>query len=155
MPKLLRIISKAPLPVRLRLSWQRVLIGRSFNKDIDLARREKDYKKIQSIESDLQFELDMLCEEEDSFLTKKICSKARRLLIPIPRVHNSDNSESELWYEGQYTGGWKLTTQGIDFLRKKIRQEKKARHEQWIPWVIALTGLIGSITGLVALLKSK
>lgn len=158
MPKLLRIIRKAPLPVRLRLSWQRVLIVRSFNKDIDLARREKDLKKIRSIESDLQFELMMLSEEEDSYLTKQICSKARRLLIPIPRKHNIDNSESELWYEGQYYGSWHLTDQGISFLRSEIRREKNARHEaraQLIPWVIALTGLIGSITGLVALLKSK
>jgi len=95
-------------------------------------------------------------EEEDAHLTRTMLSNVRDMRIPIPPRHDKHGAESDLWYQGHHTGGWYLTDQGIAFLRSEIRQEHKARHElraQWIPWLLALTGLVGSITGLVALLK--
>lgn len=43
-------------------------------------------------------------------------------------------------------------------IRDEIRHELKARHEvraQWVVWLSALTGVIGAITGLVAVLAQQ
>lgn len=158
MPSLLRLVTKLPIPTGLRLSWQRTLLDRAYAKDIAAARKLKDKEKIVSLEGDRRFEIDLHDEEEDAHITKKLLSKARRLRVPAPHRYNEDKTESEHWYEGPYTGGWYLTTSGVSTLRDEIRREAKAKHElraQWTVWLSALTGLIGAITGLVALLMHK
>lgn len=103
-------------------------------------------------------ELDLHDEEEDEYITQKLLDKARKFRVPVPHKLNRDNTESEYWYEGHYTGQWYLTNLGVSELRSEIRKEQKARHEmraQWIVWLSGLTGLVGAITGLIALLMSK
>ncbi len=158
MSRLLRFITKMPLPTDTKLGWQRLLLDRSYAQDISAARKAKDTAKVQSLESVRRFEIDMHDEEEDAYVTKQLLKKARSLRVPVPHRYNEDKSESEHWYEGHYTGGWYLTNRGIASLREEIRREQKARHEiraQWVVWVPALTGLVGTITGLVALLGHK
>lgn len=158
MPSLIRIVGRLPITRGAKLSWQRSLIDRAYARDIAEARKEKDAEKIRSLQEERRFEIDMHDEEEDSYLTRKFLRKARGLRVPIPHRFNEDRSESEFWYEGHYTGGWYLTTKGVAALREEIRKELKARHEtrsHWLIWVSALTGLIGALTGLVALLSQK
>ena len=158
MPFLLRLVSKLPIPTETRLAWQRTLLDRAYGKDISAARKLKDKDKVESLERDHRFEIDLHDEEEDSHLTKKLLAKARRLRVPVPHRYNDDKTESEHWYEGQYTGRWYLTTSGFSALREEIRREEKARHEaraHWVVWLSGLTGVIGAVTGLVALLAHK
>ena len=158
MSRLLRIISRLPLPPGTRLAWQRPLIDREYARDIAAARNEEDRKKVESLESDRRFEIAMHDEEEDAHVTKQLLKQARRLRVPVPHRYNEDKSESEHWYDGYHTGGWYLTNRGIASLREEVRRELKARHElrtQWVVWISALTGLIGTITGLVALLAHQ
>lgn len=158
MISLLRIVAKLPVPTEWRLSWQRTLLDRAYAKDISAARKLKDREKVESLECDHRFEIDLHDEEEDAYLTKKLLSKARKLRVPVPHRYNEDKTESEHWYEGRYTGRWYLTTRGFSALREEIRREVKARHEsraQWIVWLSALTGVIGAATGLIALLLHK
>ncbi len=126
--------------------------------DIAEARASRNNDKVESLQHDHRFEIGLHDEEEDEFITRKLLGKARRLRVPIPHRHNEDKTESEHWYEGQYTGGWYLTTRGVATLRDEIRRELKAKHEarsQWMFWLTGLTGVIGSLTGLVALLISR
>ena len=158
MPFLLRLVSKLPISAETRFAWQRTLLDRAYGKDISAARKLKDKDKVESLEHDRRFEIDLHDEEEDSHLTKKILSKARQLRVPIPHKYNVDNTESEHWYEGQYTGRWYLSTSGFSALREEIRHEEKARHEaraHLVVWISSLTGVIGAVTGLVALLTHK
>jgi hypothetical protein len=155
---LLRLVSQLPIPTQTRLAWQRTLLGRAYGKDISAARKLKDKDKVDSLERDHRFEIDLLDEEEDSHLTKNLLAKARRLRVPVPHRYNNDKTESEHWYESQYTGRWYLTTSGFSALRDEIRREEKARHEaraHWLVWLSGLTGVIGAVTGLVALLAHK
>lgn len=158
MPFLLRIVAKLPVPTATRRSWQRTLLDRAYAKDIAAARKLKNEEKVQSLEYEHRFELDMFDEEEDAYLTKALLTKARRLHVPVPHLYNEDKTISEHWHEGHYTGRWYLSTSGIAALRKEVRDELKARHEaraHWVVWFSALTGVIGAVTGLVALLAHK
>jgi aspartate/methionine/tyrosine aminotransferase len=133
MPSLIRVVGKLPLPTETKLSWQRALLDRSYAKDIAEARKVKDKDKVASLEGSHRFEIEMHEEDEDAYITKKLL-------------------------QNHYTGRMYLTTKGIAALREEIRRELKARHEarsQWVVWLSALTGVIGAITGLVALLTHK
>ncbi len=155
---LLRIIANLPIPAETRLAFQRSLLDRAYARSIAIARKTNDKEKLQSLERDHRFELEMHDEEEDANLTNSLLAKARRIHVPVPHRYNSDKTESEHWYEGHYTGRWSLTARGVAALRDEIRREAKARHEgraQWVVWLSALTGVIGAITGLVALLMRK
>jgi hypothetical protein len=156
MPTLLHLVSKAPLPKRVQLPLQRILLERVFSREIDDARRANDYNKVDSLERDYDFEMTMHSEEEDAYETKRIISKARRMRLSIPSRYDKDGSGSRFWYEGQYTGGWYLTNKGFLLLRVAVRKEKKESHEaiaMWTKWLIPAATVIAIITGLIKLIK--
>jgi hypothetical protein len=154
MGKLLHLVHKLPLS-RTRLSWERELLDSAYARDIAAARAAKDQEKAQSLISAHQFELELHGEEEDAYLTRKLLSEARRLWIPEPPLF-INLLPSEHWYQSQNSGRWYLTRQkGMTALREAIRTEGKAAHEarsRWVVWITATTGLIGAVTGLVAVL---
>jgi len=77
-----------------------------------------------------------------------LISKAQRLTVPLPE-------ESELTVDDdQYV----LSHAQINQLRTAIRAEQKARWElrlMWLPIVGVVTGLMGALTALVAVLGKK
>jgi hypothetical protein len=158
MPSLLYVVARLPIPTEARLAWQRTLLDRAFAEDIAAARRLRDNEKVKSLEQDHRFQIELHDEDEDAYLTRKLLGTARRLRVPITHRYNEDKTESDHWYEGHYTHGWYLTTKGVAALREEIRRELKARYEaraQWVIWLSALTGVIGAVTGLVALLTHR
>lgn len=158
MTALLRVVARAPFPKALRLSWQRILVDRAYRADIDRARLAKDNEKIQSLEIDRRFEIEQIEEEDNQLLSGQLIRQARRLRVPIPHRFKEDGKPSEHWYEGQYLGGWYLTNEGVARLRDEIRKERRARQDSrahWVVWVSALTGVIGALTGLIAVLTRK
>jgi hypothetical protein len=88
-----------------------------------------------------------IIEEMDSLQTKRFCQLANRLLVPIPERGNE-----EMWCERYYGYGQTLTDKGIWEIKKLIRQEKRERREGFVVWLAALTGIVGAITGLAAVL---
>lgn len=155
MPKLLRLIRYIPAPREWKVEWHSSLLDRAFAKDIAAARAAKDPEKVESLERDHQFEIQMHQEEIDLQLTRYLTRMARRLHVPLPRYKNDDGVDSADWYEGPISYYRMLTAEGVTKLRDEIRREMKARHESkalWIPWLSAITGAIGAATGLVALL---
>lgn len=58
-------------------------------------------------------ELDLHDKEEDEYLTQQLLDKARKFRVPIHYRPNPDNTESDHWYEGHYTGQWYLTYAGV------------------------------------------
>lgn len=157
MVNMYRLIGRLPIPERIKLAWKRSHLNGLFAKKITKAREAKKTEEVNSLEAEHMFELDWLNEEEDVYITQHLLHLARRLRVPIPRYHNSNGSETGLWEKGQYTGDHYLTVEGIAALRKEIRQELKAQHEMrahWAVWLAALTGVIGALTGLVALIKN-
>jgi hypothetical protein len=158
MRPLLRFAERLLVPTEIRLGWERSRLDSAYAKDIAAARKAKDTSKVQSLEQNHRFEIDLHDEEEDEYITKSLLSTARRLRLPIPHRYKEDKTESDEWYEARYSGRWYLTTKGVAVMRDEIRRELKARHElrsHWVFWLTALTGVLGSLTGLVALLLQK
>lgn len=138
-------------PVRLR--WSRSRLERSFAKAISAAKKAKDFEKAEGLEADARWELGMQQEEEDAYASRRLLRKARRLRVPIPPTIGEDGDLTDAWEEGTYFGGFILSDAGYRTVREEVRREEKARHENrahYVVWITALTGVIGAITGLVA-----
>lgn len=152
--RLRRVVSSLPLlPKAVGLSWQKCLVERAFRSDIAAAKKAKDTEMARSLERDRRVNIDLIEEEEDQLLSRDLVRDAWRLRVPIPHRFRDDGTPSECWSEGQL--GWHLTTEGISGLREEIRKERRARHESralWLPWLSALIGAIGALTGLIAVL---
>jgi len=80
-PFLLHLVTKLPIPKEMRLACQRTLLDRAYDKDISVARKLKDKDKVESLERNHGFEIDLHDEDDDSCLTKKLLTKARQLRI--------------------------------------------------------------------------
>ncbi len=92
-----------------------------------------------------------ILDEIDSLQSKQFCRLAAKLMVPIP-----DRKYKEFWRQKQYDYRSILTDKGIWEIKKLIHQEKKERREGFVIWIAVLTGItgiIGAITGLAAVLS--
>src|SRR5690348_43760 len=90
-----RVFAKLPVPREAKAHWYRAWLNATYTKEIDAARRAKNYDRVEELKRDHQFEIDMDDETEDQFLTKKLLAQARRLRVPVPHRRNEDGTESE------------------------------------------------------------
>ena len=143
------------LPMRTRLRLERRRTDREFAREIAAARAAKDSHQVQQLQGMHQHFSQLHGEEEDSFETQQLLSKARRMGVPRPPLYDKSGAETDDWYKAFQLDEWCLTTAGMAKLRDAIRAEQKARHEgrtRWFPWISALSGLLGIATALIALL---
>jgi hypothetical protein len=87
-------------------------------------------------------------DEIDALTTRRFRQIANRLMVPLP-----DYEDKQLWQDRYYRRGKNLTSKGIWELKKLIRQEKRERREGFVVLLATLTGIIGAITGLLAVLS--
>lgn len=76
--------------------------------------------------------------------SQRLRSQAYSLEIMMP--------DGEQWYEGHFMPRH-LNFEGRAKLRAEIRTERKDRHELLFRWITAITGVLGTLIGLVAILK--
>lgn len=156
--KTLRQAISAVLPTSWDLRWSRSAIQRGYEPQIEAARQARDHKAVAQLEDSKRWELQLIDELEDEQLTAALLKKARRLKVPIPRRWSKDGAESEHWYQGSQTGQWYLTVLGAQSIRREIREEQRQIHElrsRLLPWLTAISGVIGTLTGLIAILGSR
>jgi hypothetical protein len=78
--------------------------------------------------------------------------KADRRLFPRPRF---DGEYGSTWVESKrWPGRVYLSREGISEVRAMIRKDTKERHELMLPWLSLLIGLVGALTGLIAVIGS-
>lgn len=120
-----------------------------FNRKIEEARRKSKSKEdIETLRAEAHFEYSYTKALIDELITNHLISIARRVIIELP-----DYGDETMWKESQYVGHSKLLSEkGISRLRSDVRKERGERKNIWIPWVAAITGLIGALTGLVSIL---
>lgn len=148
-----------PISAALRLAWTKKLIDREFKKEIQELRKNGDHNAVASKEHDHQFELELIYEDQETLYTDQLVRKARRLRVgvpPMPKyINHFEYEESEDWTYGPQHS-WRLTVKGIAKVRDEIRKEEKWRQERrahWIQFGASLIGIIGALTGLVAVFR--
>jgi hypothetical protein len=118
---------------------------------IDKAKKEKKTQdEIDSLIGEMFAETGIIEEEIKSILSRKWIQKAEKLMLPIP-----DYDDDECWEKGVYTQSRFLKAKGITKIRNLVREENSAQRKGILDWVIPIIGIIGAVTGLLAVVLSK
>jgi hypothetical protein len=137
---------------------------RSFDKKLLKERRllEKKGEKAVQIHQALfplrenkYSELTILEDTIKVHITQSLLSETRRLFLTVP----FDNEDEEMWGGFASVGERYLTNQGINLLKSLIREEKLSisrerneRMKSWFQLITILSGLVGTLTGFLAIL---
>ena len=132
-----------------KLFSQKESIRNSYADDIRKAQKEgKPRDDIQSIEATSYFEETMVDEEISALATDYLIGKATRRFVPIPS-HETDG----MWDKcNAISNRYVLTKLGISELRSSLRKEQKEQVELVVMILAILTGIIGAVTGLMAVI---
>ena len=136
-----------------QLERKKKKLGRGLSADLKWAKKE------QKPEGDMlhkwKEDFDFVNEQTDGLLSRQLIREAYKLDIPTPPY-----SDKLRWKRGEMTGEYILANDARHEFRSLIRREKLHRSElkrEWFkvvgPFIAALTGLIGALIGLVALLQ--
>jgi hypothetical protein len=120
----------------------------------DKRRKGLSSQELEDLRFEIGSELSPVLEEINALKTRRFRQIANRLMVPLPESKDKELWE-DLWKDLHYIGGRALTDKGFWELKKLIRQEKRERREGFVVWLAALTsiaGIIGTITGLIAVL---
>lgn len=133
-----------------RLVRQKEKICFAYAKQISEAHKErKKLDDIRALESSAWFEEQMLNEEISILATTYWISKATKHFITIP-----SRAEEGMWEQcDKISERFVLTSSGISVLRSSLRTERKERRDLILPYILAFTGIIGALTGLIAILR--
>ena len=106
-------------------------------------------------------ETDVIDAEMKQSISRDVIQQAEGLYLPTPSYNDEAKwvSRDELGINSAQRM-WILTPEAMSELNRVIRQERVARLGVWESWakivgtaVASLTGIIGAIIGLVAILK--
>ena len=134
-------------------------IDAHYRAEIEAASKRGDHKEVEALRGSKEAEERLDSDERDISFTKELIREAVELRVPLPTHpgYPPADGENEYWAFSQMLGQRYLTPLGVSTLRDTIRREREARRaarDRWIPWISALTGLIGALTGLAAILLS-
>ena len=133
---------------RIRLYRRLMKAEKAFDEALSDARR-RGIKGVQleSIHIDASNDLASAWDDIGVWESRNLIHLASRLHVPIP-----PRSQEQMWEQSHEDGRWYLSDKGIFQVRTLVRQEEKALREAYLAWVLPLTGLIGAITGLGAII---
>jgi len=133
-----------------RLSKQKRKIRKTYAKSLASARAAgNNMNDLRALESEAWFEESMIAEEIALLITDFLVSKADKHFISTP-----SRKEEGMWEQcDKISERFVLTKAGISAVRTSIRAEAKERRDLILPVIAALTGVIGTVTGLIAVLK--
>jgi hypothetical protein len=110
------------------------------------AEKKGDRDEIDSLHAEWRSDRELEQDEVDRLTTRRWERRATYHRIPIP-----PHGHAPYWEQG--ARGYRLTVEGIDFIENRIYEKRKRRWEFWfqfVPVIAAVAGLIGTLTGLVA-----
>ncbi len=134
-------------------------IQRAYAKDQNkLSKQKADQDKFEALSAFAYSARHTVENDIDLALTLRLVRKARSLDVEIPLIN-----DAPMWHQDTETKRYMLTPRGRAHMRKMIDEEKARRFEvktRWVtklivPLLAALIGIIGSLTGLVAVLRHK
>lgn len=135
-----------------RLQRERQAVTRDFCKKHEEARKQKKSREERAgIQMDELHWLNEIDDQMEYLASSFLLEATQRLFLPIPEY----SPENGAWEQLRSTGQHVLTRDAMAKLRSAIRQEKRDRREGAIAWMTALAGVIGMLTGLIAVWGSK
>jgi len=132
-----------------KLNRERQKASEALSKLVEEARKKGGEAKAQEVYQNGSFDLDMIDDKILGLVSRYLVYKANKRFLPVPSL----SEEDELWERSNFTGRYHLTGKGITQVRKMIRSDTKETIEILSPYVGILFGLIGAITGLIAVIK--
>jgi hypothetical protein len=129
-----------------KLTKDRDKTRKHYSKKIDEAQKKKAYDERESLIHEAMEVTGFINDDISYLITQNLRSKAEKLLLPFP-------TSNELWEQSPRTGKRFLTNEGIIEIRTKIRKEQRKRREKIAFWISILIGLIGALTGFMAVIK--
>lgn len=142
------------LPRQVRLDRTRKRLHQQYEKDRKALTDAADRAYLRH---NYLTELHALHAEEEDRFTQRLVRKANGLRVPVPPHFGEDGEFSEYWNRGPYGDTVYLTKEGIAIVRKAIREEEEWRMKKrghWVPWITALTGLVGTGIGFITALAT-
>ena len=115
----------------------------------DAKRRGLKGDDLQSEMSQWWIDIDMLDEDYRRVRDAKWLRHARRLEIPTPEK----NEKNGMWERGRVYREWLLTDIGLSTLRGAVRQEERDNREALFRWGTLIIGIVGAISGLIAVIS--
>ena len=153
----IRITDCLPKPIRFRLALKKLQRAKSNIYD-RYERRRHEYRAVNADAEQLRelnesevYELCAVDEKIHQLHSQHVVWRAERYLLPVPALQDP-NSE---WEVGRITGGLRLRREALVALLSATWVEQKQRREAAqanLVWIAASTGVLGAITGLVAVL---
>lgn len=135
-----------------KLQWQKEKNRKYFQKCRDEARKvRKSNDEIDGLISEEMAIRDRIDDDIAQMQYRLLVRQAERYLIPTPKHITQDGT----WEQSEETGRWRLSQGTLSELKKAIHHEQKYRREYWQGWLALLVGLIGALTGLLAVWKSN
>jgi hypothetical protein len=92
-----------------------------------------------------------LVDEQRALFQARLLRTARRLYLPVPRYTKTN---ADLWERSAASyGRMLLTDEGVRQMLDHIRAERMVRRDRLLAWIAPLTGVIGALTGLLAVMR--
>jgi hypothetical protein len=121
-------------------------VRKDYTSRIAKARKKGvDSEELDQLISEAWMEETLITDEVSLLVTRFWLRRAQRLFVPTP-----DRKDGEMWRECRNRPNPVLTEMGISVVRAAVRDEEKASREVWMLAVTGITGVIGSLTGLLA-----
>lgn len=134
-----------------KLKFELKKITAPFDKIYEEAKRtDPDNPGNMHIHDEVEDSMYRFDEEIQRLHTEYLYGKAWQLDIPFPYK----TIPHEYWRQTEPSYSIVLSRAGKHALRELIRAESRARREPFLAWAGWLVGILGAVTGLVAVLKS-
>src|SRR5260370_23702407 len=142
----------------LRFRWnlggterQRRAAGKAYEKGLAAAKgRKASAEEIEDLSTSGMTDDYELDDEVVQLHTAYLLAEARRLMLAAPDIR-----DEERWGRGIVTGRRQLTKKGIVEMRAAIRAENKASREGVLLWVPGITGILGLVVALAAIVLGR
>ncbi|CAE6708389.1 hypothetical protein PQQ59_18455 [Paraburkholderia aspalathi] len=152
------IIDHFPASRDRRLRWLRSYIDKHYSKKLLEAKKASvSLDRLSSIQDEFHMELSIIDEEVYHRISNQLLEKAFWLRVQVPPVWDQETAhESDDWTKTPFSDTYVLSEAGTAKVRELVRVEEKWRQERrahWVAYIAAATGLIGALSGLVAVLQ--
>ncbi len=154
-----RIVSYLPLPRGFRRRWLARLSKAWYRAELEKARQTNNKDRTKELQWEQREDAQEEFEWGEIEYSNKFERTARQVRVPIPPYGDAGSDLTPGWIQSRFFGEPYLSQQGIAEIREAIRREqtwRQQRRAHLITWVTALTGLVGALTGLLAIvLRTK